>query len=80
MVEILLIPSPLLGPAFWQPVATWLSEQGWSTRVVEFGRERTTPESVLTWVTRAASGMHDLVLVPHSNAGLYAPRLGELRR
>lgn len=78
MVEILLVPSPLLGPAVWQPVAAWLRERGWSAGVVGFGRERTTPESVLTWAIRAGDGLSDVVLVPHSNAGLYVPRLGEL--
>lgn len=78
MAHLLLVPSPLLGPAVWQPVAAWLRERGRSAGVVEFGRERTTPETVLTWAIRAGDGLSDVVLVPHSNAGLYVPRLGEL--
>lgn len=52
----LLVPSPLLGPATWAPVAELLD-----------GR-------VVT-VDDVAPGLRDVVLVVHSNAGLYAPLL-----
>ncbi|MBZ5740423.1 hypothetical protein [Nocardioides mangrovi] len=59
MVELILVPSPLLGPASWAPVADLLG-----ARVATVDElDRTQAEGV--------------VLVPHSNAGLHAPRLAE---
>ena len=73
---VVLIPSPLLGPATWQPAA----------RVLErLGRRAHAPS--LQCVTRAAppywpagvdaiiraAGAEPVVLVPHSNSGLYVP-------
>lgn len=58
-VTYLLVPSPLLGPAAWAPVAEILE-----ARVVEVDA-----------VAEAAAGRSDVVLVVHSNAGLYAPSL-----
>ena len=71
MTELLLVPSPLLGPAAWAPVADLLG-----ARVAD-PAGATTPEEVVAAVVAAAAGMRDLVLVPHSNAGLYAPLLAE---
>jgi hypothetical protein len=61
VVDLLLVPSPLLGPAAWVPVAEILGAP-----VVEVGA-----------VAEAAAGLTDVVLVVHSNAGLYAPTLAE---
>lgn len=72
----LLVPSPLLGARTWQPVAAWLGEQGRRAVVVETGTP-TGPDDVLGSVQSAADGLGPLTLVPHSNAGLYAPALGE---
>lgn len=58
----LLLPSPLLGPATWQPVADELVSLGHRAAVVR--------------VQDARPGTDD-VLVPHSNAGYWAPSLGE---
>jgi len=55
----LLLPSPLLGPATWVPVAELLG-----------GRVTTVDEAA-----RADVGPDEAVLVVHSNAGLYAPLL-----
>ena len=75
---ILLLPSPLLGPATWRPVEEWLRAAGADAVAVDLGRERRTPARVLAAVAAAAdaAGGSGLVLVPHSNAGLYAPQLG----
>ena len=75
--RILLVPSPLLGPATWAPVASWLRDQGRDCAVAAPAPERRTPAEVLAAVMVAA-GDDPVVLVPHSNAGLYAPHLGDL--
>ncbi|MBA4608906.1 alpha/beta hydrolase [Aeromicrobium sp. Marseille-Q0843] len=77
MTAFLLVPSPLLGPATWRPVEAWLHEQGHAATTVDFGSELRAPEQVLDAIARAApSG--PVTLVPHSNAGLYAPQLATL--
>lgn len=73
----LLIPSPLLGPATWRPVEGWLRGQGHQAQAVDFGARPRTPAGVLDAVV-AAAGSRTVVLVPHSNAGLYAPHLASL--
>ena len=73
----LLVPSPLLGPATWRPVEAWLHDRGREARVVDFGTEPRAPERILESV-RSAAGSGPVTLVPHSNAGLYAPQLGTL--
>jgi hypothetical protein len=75
-VHLLLVPSPLLGPATWAPVAGCLELAGRSVSVVDLPLRRTVDDVVGAVV--AAAGDGPVVLVPHSNAGLYAPRLGEL--
>ncbi len=71
----LLVPSPLLGPATWRPVEDWLFAQGHEASTVDLGSGPRTPEGVVESV-RAAAGDRSVVLVPHSNAGLYAAHLG----
>ena len=76
-----LLPSPLLGPALWRPVATRLSADGWS--VAEMTRPSVAPRSfadVLGSLLGALPTDRDLVLVPHSNAGMYVPALAAQRR
>lgn len=76
-----LLPSPLLGPAIWRPVGRRLSEAGWS--VVEVPHASVTPRSaddVLRSFLAVLPTDRDVVLVPHSNAGLYVPRLTAHRR
>lgn len=75
--RLLLVPSPLLGPATWASVATWLRDQGHDCAVAAPAPERRTPGEVLAAVLVAA-GDDPVVLVPHSNAGLYAPHLVDL--
>ena len=73
----LLVPSPLLGPATWRPVERWLQQHGHHAQTVDLGARSRTPDAVLDAVV-AAAGHHEVVLVPHSNAGLYAPHLATL--
>lgn len=71
MTRLLLLPSPMLGPASWEPVARLLDAP------VASPNGARSPAEVVTAYSRAAEGPGDLVLVPHSNAGLYAPLLAE---
>jgi hypothetical protein len=73
----LLVPSPLLGPATWRPVEAWLREHGHEAQAVDLGPQPRTAAGVLDTVVAAASD-RAVVLVPHSNAGLYAPNLATL--
>ncbi len=70
-VTLLFLPSPLLGPAAWAPVAALLD-----ARVADTAGA-TTPTAVTAAFEAAARGLSEVVLVPHSNAGLYVPLLGE---
>ena len=72
----LLVPSPLLGAATWQPVASHLRHRGRAAVVVDLGDART-PDDVVAASADAARGLEDLVLVPHSNAGYVTPHLAE---
>lgn len=75
-MTVLLVPSPLVGATSWAGVADHLRGRGEDVAVVDTGAPRR-PDQVVDAVVAAASGIPDLVLVPHSNAGLYVPRLGE---
>jgi hypothetical protein len=76
---IALLPSPLLGPVVWEPVAAVLREQRWSTFVADLPSEIITSQDVLDAVGSQLP-RKDLVLVPHSNIGLFVPALAELVR
>lgn len=78
MTQLLLVPSPLLGPTTWEPVARWCAEQGVGAAVARYDGPLRRAEDVLAAVVHSAEGLDEVVLVPHSNAGLYAPRLTEL--
>ena len=74
--SILLIPSPLLGPATWKPTARVLERHGRRPRVpslqcVSCGSPPYWPAGVDA-IVRSAGG-EPVVLVPHSNSGLYIP-------
>jgi pimeloyl-ACP methyl ester carboxylesterase len=71
-----LIPSPLLGPATWEPTARALERRGWRARVpslhcVARGAPPYWPAAVEA-IARSA-GDEPVVLVPHSNSGLFVP-------
>jgi hypothetical protein len=80
-VLLALLPSPLLGPATWHPVAEDLSRRGWTVATPPAARTAPTrPDDVLRSFLAALPADRDLVLVPHSNAGLYVPALAAERR
>lgn len=73
---IVLIPSPLLGPTTWEPVARVLERLGRRVRVASMQDVAQSappfwPAGVEAIVRAAAE--EPVVLVPHSNAGLYMP-------
>ncbi|GAB7042820.1 MULTISPECIES: hypothetical protein [Catenuloplanes] len=70
-----LLPSPFLGPAVWAPVAALLGPD-----VVVPAPRGDTPAEIAASFARQIPDRDDLVLVPHSNAGLYAPALASARR
>jgi pimeloyl-ACP methyl ester carboxylesterase len=74
-VSLIFLPSPLLGPSVWRPVARILADQGWHTMVCELPDPVVTGDDVLGAFRAALPVDRDLVLVPHSNAGAYVPEL-----
>jgi hypothetical protein len=74
VTDLLLVPSPLLGPSTWASTASWLAERGQTVRVADTSGVRAPADLVEAVV--AAAGDRPVVLVPHSNAGLAVPTLG----
>jgi hypothetical protein len=75
-----LLPSPLL-PEAWGLVAEVLRSGGWSVLEQAGAAEPPgAPGGVLKRFLAALPTDRDLVLVPHSNAGLYVPELTRKRR
>ncbi|SCE95173.1 hypothetical protein GA0074695_2406 [Micromonospora viridifaciens] len=72
-----LIPSPFLGPAVWAPVASALRSDFGVTAAVPPPPDPAAPSpaAVLAAIEKGLPESDDLVLVPHSNAGLYVPAL-----
>ncbi|MGI8900876.1 MAG: hypothetical protein ACR2HA_08090 [Nocardioides sp.] len=69
----MLLPSPLLGPAVWTPVAEELRARGVPTTVLDVPAGIASPQDVLSaFQAVLAAGV---VLVPHSNSGYLAPAL-----
>ncbi|MET0843534.1 MAG: hypothetical protein ABWY23_06775 [Mycetocola sp.] len=79
-VTLVLLPSPLLGPAAWREVGILLSSRGWPVAGLPRFDGVTSYRDVLATWQRALPPDADYLLVPHSNAGLYVPALGEHRR
>jgi hypothetical protein len=77
-----LLPSPLLGPACWRPVSDLLSDRGFAVAGGEAvpGRAPRTGADALAGYLAAIPADRDVVLVPHSNAGLFIPALAVQRR
>jgi hypothetical protein len=76
-----LLPSPLLGPACWRPVAKVLSSRGFA--VAGGTASRSAPRTgadVLTGYLAATPRDRDVVLVAHSGAGLFVPSLAAARQ
>ena len=68
-----LLPSPLLGPTVWRPVAEVLRARGWDALSCPVAGR--TPQEVLDCFAAALTAGRDVALVPHSNAGAYVPAL-----
>ena len=69
------LPSPLLGPSVWRPVARVLTAQGWRTSICTVPAPVLRADDVLDAFVAALPTDEDVVLVPHSNAGAYVPAL-----
>ena len=67
-----LLPSPLLGAVAWDPVRRALAARGVDALIARLPADVQTPDDVLASFV-ASIPDDDIVLVPHSNAGLYAP-------
>jgi hypothetical protein len=77
-VKLVLLASPLLGPASWAPVAAELRGRGRDVTVAPSPPVVRSPGEVLeAWL--AVLTDEPVVLVPHSNAGLYVAALAEAR-
>lgn len=72
-MRITVLPSPLLGPATYRPLAAALADAGHETAVAKVSG-RSVPEVLAAFAAQAAGGD---VLVPHSNAGRFAGALGD---
>ncbi len=73
---LVLVSSPALGPQVWRSTGVELSSRGWA--VSHAPRVATAPDTASDFVRALATSIptdHDVVLVPHSNAGLYVPAL-----
>lgn len=78
MPVLALLASPLLGPATWAPVARRLRADGHGVVLAAGAAPPRAPADVLRALL-AALPDDELVLVPHSNAGLYVPALAAER-
>ncbi|MDQ6686257.1 MAG: alpha/beta fold hydrolase [Actinomycetota bacterium] len=78
MSRVALLGSPFLGPEIWAPVAGCLERRGQSAIVVTGVGDA--PDEVLASMLAELPSDDELVLVPHSNAGLYAAALALTRR
>ena len=75
MTGLVLLPSPLLGPASWAPVADELARRGHRVHVPRVTPAVASPADVLAGFLAGVPDESELVLVPHSNAGLYVAAL-----
>ena len=80
MTRLVLMSSPLLGPSAWAPVAGLLGGQGLPVTVAAVAGPVRTAADVLAGFVDAVPDEPGLVLVPHSNAGLYVDALAAVRR
>jgi hypothetical protein len=81
MPVLTLLPSPLLGPAVWEPAADGLIRRGWDVATLPaLPRPPTCAQDAVDACVAALPADRELVLVPHSNAGLYVDALAAVRR
>lgn len=77
---LVLLPSAFLGATAWEPVAERLRTLGWPVTTPVVTRPIRTPEDVARSYLAALPVGRELVLIPHSNAGLFVPGLASRRR
>lgn len=81
MTKVVMIGSPLLGPAVWRPTAVALASLDWDVQVIPGpARAPRHPDEVLEHLLGRLPTDEDLAVVAHSNAGLYVPALSTHRR
>jgi hypothetical protein len=74
MPILALLPSPLLGPAVWEPVVPALTRRGWDVAAIPgLPRAPTCVDDAVVAYRGVLPVDRDIVLVPHSNAGVLAP-------
>jgi len=72
------LPSPVLGPASWNPTAAALRRLGHDVRVAKSAVAPASPSEVVGALGQQLPRHQPVVLVPHSNAGLYVPALTQV--
>ena len=71
--RLVILPSPLLGPASYAPLASSLTDHGSLTVVAPLPEGGVTPERVLDLFRSTVAESGATLLLAHSNAGYYAP-------
>jgi hypothetical protein len=74
---LVLMASPLLGPAAWEPLGRRLMTLGWDVTLAPGASEpapRTAGDALATYLGAVPVG-RPVLLVPHSNAGNFVPAL-----
>ena len=79
MTRIALLPSPLLGPVVWSRVAPLLREHSHRVTELDLPERITSVADVLVGFAAQLRPDEPVVLVPHSNAGLYVAALAAQR-
>lgn len=77
MTHLLVLPSPFLGSDVYSPLPPALVGTGHSASVAPTV-DPPEPNGVIEAWTQEAARTHDVVLLPHSNAGLLAPAVAAL--
>ncbi len=73
--HLLVLPSPFLGPAPYEPLVAALSSLGYAASVAPSPDPPVAADLLAAWSSLAID-LGDVVLVPHSNAGHLAPAVG----
>lgn len=71
--RLVILPSPLLGPATYEPLAAALTARATTTTVAELPDGDFSPSQVLTCFRSQVADQGATVVLAHSNAGYYAP-------
>ena len=71
--RLVVLPSPLLGPATYAPLAAALTAGAMATTVAELPDRDFSPSEVLSCFRSQVADQGATVVVAHSNAGYYAP-------